>query len=88
MENQKPHRKNRVSGVDPAGFAPASPFAKDGILLHELQARIHETIIKQKKPLIQGLPLFSKRVARSSYEHRLVKPLYQTHKLCQEVVHS
>jgi hypothetical protein len=50
--------------VDLAGLEPASPFAKDGILPHELQAQVHGIIIKQKKSFIQELPLLSKQVAR------------------------
>lgn len=57
---------DRIFSVDPTGFEPVSPFAKDGVLPHELQARVHETMIKQKKPFFQGLRLFSKRVARNS----------------------
>lgn len=56
--------RNKFFGVDPTGLEPVSPFAKDGVLPYELQARVHEVIIKQKKPFFQGLPLLSKRVVR------------------------
>lgn len=56
--------RNKFFGVDPTGLEPVSPFAKDGVLPYELQARVHEAIIKQKKPSFQGLSLLSKRVVR------------------------
>jgi len=37
-------------GVDPTGFAPASPSGNNGMLLYTPQARVHGNIIKQKKP--------------------------------------
>lgn len=47
--------------VDPAGFTPASPLTKGGILLHKLQAqgpRVHD---KTKEVLFQGLLLLVSR---------------------------
>ena len=51
--NQKASQETRLFGVDPAGLAPASSGANADMLLYTLRARIHKTIIKQKRPLLQ-----------------------------------
>jgi len=47
-KNQNPISKDGISGVDPAGFAPASPLVNGGMLLHTSRTRIHEITLKQK----------------------------------------
>ncbi|KKT90791.1 MAG: hypothetical protein UW93_C0021G0005 [Parcubacteria group bacterium GW2011_GWC1_45_13] len=75
--------RDGIFGVDPTGFEPVSALVKGAVLPHELQARVHGAIIKQKKPHLQGLPLLTSAFARSSYEHRPISPLYSLQKPCQ-----
>lgn len=46
----------RLSGVDPAGFAPASLLVRGSVLLHELRARIHKYILQKTKKGPQSGP--------------------------------
>jgi hypothetical protein len=52
--------KEKLLGVDPAGFAPALLLAKGRVLLHELRA-LGSTgfIIETKELLLQGILLFA-----------------------------
>lgn len=71
-KSKNPLVKSRFFDVDPAGLEPAFALTKGAVLPYELQARVHEMILKQKKPLIQGLPLLVSAFVRNSYEHRLI----------------
>ena len=66
-----PSMVDRISSVDPAGLAPAPLLTKGSILLHEIQARVHRRIVKQKKPFCKDI-FCGKQFARSSYEHCLM----------------
>jgi len=61
MEIKKSHTlmNARFFNVDPTGFTPVSPVVKNGILLHKLQARVHDKNAKTKEVLLQGLPLLT-----------------------------
>lgn len=51
LQNKKnPSERDRFSGVDPAGLAPASLLVKGNMLLHTPRTRIHIAIIKRKEP--------------------------------------
>ena len=55
-KKQKILRKAEFFVVDLAGLAPASLGANTNLLLYTARARIHALIIKQKEPLLQGIP--------------------------------
>ena len=46
--NKKSFGEERISVVDPAGFAPASLGANANLLLHTSRAQVHEFIITKK----------------------------------------
>ena len=51
--------EDRTFNVDPTGLTPVSPFVKDGILLHKLQAQGPRKHAKTKEVLLQGLSLLT-----------------------------
>ncbi len=75
--------RNKLFGVDLAVFEPASPLVKGVVLPHKLQAQVHKSIVKQKKPLFQGLPSLTSGLARNSYGQRLMPQLYSHQIYCQ-----
>jgi len=87
LKTKNTAKSDGVFSVDPAGLAPAPLLTKGNLLLHKIRTRIHEAILKQKKPF--GKDLFcGKQLARILYESCLYNPIISPPRTMSIAIHT